>query len=269
MPPAGFAVRKSPKALRLIDTHAHFGCTVTRLPIKQQSATSYVAGMQELGIEAAFAAPAAGYDMTDGMSATVRQNDSIAAQCRERADKFPVGLAILEPRLGVERGTSEVRRAVRELGLRGACVVPRLSGGPLGETVVPTLRILEEFGGMLLVHTDLQAPQFVAKHADVFSNCVFVLSHAQRYPRRDVIRLADHENVYIDISQDPRDHRMRARVPGVIDAYRSDRILWGTDSPYYSPADAIQNLLQLATCDRVFQQVGRENALALQSRLCS
>ncbi len=252
-----------------VDTHAHFGRTVTRLPIREQTPEAYAESMPALNIASAFAVPVAGYDLTDGLAATVRLHDAVAHQCRDDPVRFPIGLAMVEPRLGIENATREVGRAMHELGLRGICVVPRLSGGPLGEGLLPALRILDEVRGMFLVHTDfdLRGPQFVAEQAAAFPRCAFVLSHAQRFPFAEVLPLQELDNVYADIAQNPSDQAMFDQAEALIAQYRSDRILWGSDSPYYSTSGAVDNFRRMRMPDVARERIASRNALDLIASL--
>lgn len=90
-------------------------------------------------------------EAAEAVAAGRQVNDAIAAMVAEAPDRF-VGLATL-PMQDPDAAALELRRAVRELGLRGAQIGPHIEGVGLDDpSFRPVLRTAAELGVPLVLH---------------------------------------------------------------------------------------------------------------------
>ncbi|HEY0249231.1 MAG TPA: amidohydrolase family protein [Gryllotalpicola sp.] len=115
-----------------------------------------LAQMDEFGIDVSVLSPAPPLflywiDAADAGAAAAAVNDAVAAMVAERPDRF-VGLATL-PMQDPAQAVAELRRAVGELGLRGAQIGPHIEGTPLDDPALrPVLEAAQELGVPLVLH---------------------------------------------------------------------------------------------------------------------
>lgn len=137
-----------------------------------------VAAMQAQGIRWAAIQPAHAYDKADGIAATRRVNDAIAAYRAQDPEHFPIALGTVEPSHG-ERSIEEIERAKRELDLDGISWHHRLQGGFIDSPWMrPYLRKMAELSLVPFVHVNaesrLEAPWQLQKLAYEFPELRFV-----------------------------------------------------------------------------------------------
>jgi hypothetical protein len=104
--------------------------------------------MDEGGVRQALVIPGHGYLRPDGIAATRRVNDEIAAYRDATPDRFPAACGIVEPRDG-PAAFAEIDRAAGELGLVALSFHTRFQGVSLDSQWV--LRYLERMGEVGLV----------------------------------------------------------------------------------------------------------------------
>ena len=93
------------------------------------------------------------YDRDPALTATLStiQNDGIAAVVRQHPDRF-LGIATL-PMQDPERAVAELRRAMGQLGLRGAQIGSHVEGRNLDDPALePLWAAADELGAFILVH---------------------------------------------------------------------------------------------------------------------
>jgi predicted TIM-barrel fold metal-dependent hydrolase len=108
--------------------------------------------MDEGGIRQAIAIPGHNYNRADGIAATRRENDAIAAYRDRLADRFPVAAGVVEP-LDEAAGLLEIDRMSNELGLKAISFHTEFQGVTIDSPWM--MRYLERMGelGMVpLVH---------------------------------------------------------------------------------------------------------------------
>jgi uncharacterized protein len=100
---------------------------------------------------------ATGYIQADGIQATMRSNDNVAAYRQRDPRRFPVAAGIVEPLHGA-RSLEELERIKHELGLEGVVWHNRFQGVALDhELMRPLLRKVSELGLVPLVHTNAES----------------------------------------------------------------------------------------------------------------
>jgi uncharacterized protein len=108
------------------------------------------------GVGQAVVIPGHGYLRPDGIAATRRINDAIAAYRDRRPDRFPVAIGIVEPQHGAVL-LDEIDRIDEELGLRGVSFHTRFQGVSLDSqwidravtrlverSMVPVVHVMDE-----------------------------------------------------------------------------------------------------------------------------
>ncbi|MCC6889332.1 MAG: amidohydrolase [Hyphomicrobiales bacterium] len=86
-----------------------------------------------------------------GIAIAAIQNDQIAALVKAHPDRF-MGIATL-PMQAPERAAAELKRAVRQLGLRGAMIGSNIAGRNLDDPALePVWATAAELGALLLIH---------------------------------------------------------------------------------------------------------------------
>jgi len=172
-------------ALEIADAHQHIGGLGSALGSWREPAlgadeerAQRVAAMRGHGIRWAVIQPAHAYDKADGIAATRRVNDGIAAYRARDPEHFPIALGTVEPSHG-ERSVEEIERAARELDLDGISWHHRLQGSFIDIPAMrPYLRKLAELSLVPFVHVNaesrLEAPWQLQKLAYEFPELSFV-----------------------------------------------------------------------------------------------
>jgi predicted TIM-barrel fold metal-dependent hydrolase len=147
----------------VFDCHQHMGSTADAhgvvLPgqvkggrIVDEEVTTRLRFMDGAGVRQAIAIPGHTYDRSDGIAATRRQNDAVAAYRDHRPDRFPVAAGIVEP-LDEARGLEEIDRMADELGLRAVSFHTEYQGVTIDAPwLLRYLARMGELGMVPLVH---------------------------------------------------------------------------------------------------------------------
>jgi predicted TIM-barrel fold metal-dependent hydrolase len=226
----------------IIDTHSHIGTTVTSGV--GQDVAAWLRGMDAAGIGQAIISTAAGGMQAGGLADTRAMNDVIAGAVKQYPDRFPIGLAGIEVRHG-EAGHGEVRRALTELGLKGMVFHATFEGFSVDSPAFHA--VLGAAGGrkaLILLHSTPDgraSPTAIAAVAAKFPNLTFILGHpvfteGQRQQAADAVRA--HANIHLDLAyqDDP------ATTEFFVAAVGADRVLYGSDAPYFDPAKVIASI---------------------------
>lgn len=226
----------------IIDVHSHIGQTVTNGV--GQGVEDWLAGMDKAGIAQALISVAAGGIQAEGLADTRRANEAIANAVREHPHRFPVGLAGIEVRHG-QAGLAEVKRAREELGLKGLVFHPTFEGFGVDSTMFHSL--LEALGterSLVMVHATTDGrgnPTAIAAVASRFPHLQFLLGHpvfTQQQREQCVVAVAANANILLDLAyqSDP------AITEFFVGEVGADRILFGSDAPYFDPGAVIASI---------------------------
>ncbi|WP_285584400.1 alpha/beta fold hydrolase [Actinoallomurus iriomotensis] len=246
----------------VIDVHVHVGTTVTRSPTVGQSPEEASIALDQAGVTAGILSPAGGAGLDRGVASVQLHNNTVAAAVAGSPERYPVGLATTDLRLGVAAAVAEAERALGELGLAGLCLFPRMSGHRLDGAIDPVLAVLDAYGGLCLMHP-ADDEDTVLRCAEDFPRITFILAHAPMSDAPDRLRrLVDAGNVYLDTSQNvpaPSAERLTA----LVDRVGSERLLFAGDSPYYSAAAQREALDAAALPEDVHERIAWRNALSI------
>jgi predicted TIM-barrel fold metal-dependent hydrolase len=252
---------------QIIDAHSHIGRTMTNGV--GQTTDEWLQAMNAAGIGQAIISVAAGGLQAEGLADTRRANDVIAGAVAGHPDRFPVGLASIEVRHG-EAGLAEVRRAMHELGLKGLVFHATFEGFSVDSPIFES--ILRELGdGPALVHVhstpDAKAsPRAIAAVARKFPQLEFLLGHpvfTEDQRRQCVEAMQDNTNIWLDVAYqaDP------AVTEFFVAELGPDRVLYGSDAPYFSPGDVIASIEAARIPEAAREQIFSGNARRLIARL--
>lgn len=136
--------------------------------------------------------------------------------------------------------------------------------------------ICERKGVPILFHTghsdispkwaeDLPAIRHFRDPVKDFPNLIFILGHSGIHQYKEAIELGNkHENVYLEVSGQPPQ-----RIKEMIDGMGEDRILFGSDWPFYAiELPLAKALLATEGNPRVREKILRGNAIRLLSEHC-
>ncbi|WP_314146630.1 amidohydrolase family protein [uncultured Leifsonia sp.] len=249
-----------------IDVHAHVGKTVANNI--GQSVEQMLRRMDEGGLTQALLSPAAADRQVDGLRDTQRMNDTVAEAVRDHSDRFPGGFGLVEPR-HEEHAVTETIRIVDELGLLGIAVHPMLEGYYLDTPlrVEPIFEVLDDRRSFCLMHCSPdpgsgESPAAVRAVVSKYRNVTTFLGHAfltekQLKEAAELVREFDH--VYFDVAYQS-DPKLTERL---VSEVGSDRVVFGTDQPFYDPAAVHHSVLQANISDSDRRNILHDNARRL------
>ena len=208
-----------------IDVHCHIGTTITYDPAVGQTTGRCLARMASAGVVAAVIGPTAvGSSQIRGILDTKDQNGIIVRACQQLPDRFPIGLALIELRHG-QVGADALEETLVEGGLQGIMWHP--AGMTFERQLYPFLEVASLKGGLCLLH---ESPERTAAYARRFPNLVFIV-HAGVEEEFETCKQLD--NVWFEVVQRPRGSKSDWDLPQLINELGSERILFGSDLPYY------------------------------------
>lgn len=225
-----------------IDVHAHLGWSV--LIAKGQSVDEYLGVMDRFGIEQAIVSHVAGGRQVAGLENTVAENDLLVAALRSHPERFPLGLASFEPR-HAEKAVEEVERAL-DAGLHGIVYHAWFQGARVGPALYPAVEVVAARRGLCLVHSMMDAfarPNLIGQLAGAFPDALFIMGHPsfQSGQQAEAIAVArQRENVLLDLAFQDRPEN----VEELVRELGPERILFGTDAPFYEPANVLASITQ-------------------------
>ena len=208
-----------------IDVHCHVGTTITYDPAVGQTTGRCLARMASAGVVAAVVGPTAvGSSQIRGILDTKDQNGIIVRACQQFPDRFPIGLALIELRHG-QVGADALEETLVEGGLQGIMWHP--AGMTFERQLYPFLEVASLRGGLCLLH---ESPERTAAYARRFPNLVFIV-HAGVEEEFEACKQLD--NVWFEVVQRPKGSKSDWDLPQLINELGSERILFGSDLPYY------------------------------------
>jgi len=254
-------------ARTIIDVHSHVGRTITS--DVGQTVDEWIALMAASGVDQSVLSVAAGGVQSEGIADTRRANDGVAAAVAARPDLFPVGLASVEVRHGAA-GVAEVGRAFDELGLKGLAFHATFEGFSVDSAAFAA--VLDATGGrrgLVLLHSTPDAkasPRAIAAVAKEYPALTFVMGHplfSDDQKAQAVEAVLTTPNVHVDIAYQAD----AATTEFFVREVGADRVLFGSDAPFFAPADVIRSVEEAAISDADREAVFSGNARALLASL--
>lgn len=194
-------------------------------------------------------------------------NKFIAASVAESAG-FMTGLGTLHPES--ENIAADIDELV-SLGLKGVKLHPDIQGFKLDDHRCLEIYRLCEGKLPILLHTgdkryDMSNPNRLAPLLEIYSGLTFIGAHFGGYSVwEDALKsLPKYSNIMVDCSSSffcmSDDDILRA-----IDAFGTDRVMFGTDYPMWQPLGEVERLLSLGLSDEDYEKIFSKNAQKLFS----
>ena len=203
------------------DCHNHIGKTLNRVPPTGQNTQMCLSRFAETDVYAALSMPTAvGSSIVRGLEDIRDQNAVIARACRDFPDRFPIGLALVEPRFGC-LAVEEAEKAMSELGLVGIVGHP-----PMKQEIWPMIEVAAARGGLCNLHWH---DPLMARTAKAFPNAQFIV-HASKWAAEN---LAKYDNLWFEVVQYPDGRGSEWDFKWFADKVGRKRLIFGADLPYY------------------------------------
>ncbi|MBK8022824.1 MAG: amidohydrolase family protein [Chloroflexi bacterium] len=194
--------------------------------------------------------------------------DKANMQVGEVAVRYPdrvIGVARINPTFGAQHTQALVDKYVQEWNCRGVKLVAGYDFYRPNsmKVMAPLLDKCAEYGLTVLFHSGdapRDLPMLQAKAAEVYPNVTFVLAHIgmHLFLWEAILACQQHTNIYVDMAQAyPFDIKTFIAEVGI------DRITYGSDVPYQSPAVEQLKLQVLGLSDEQLEQVFRLNAMKI------
>lgn len=169
--------------MEIIDLHHHLGALIGGSLLEgdgwmDADYASRAAMMAQNGVDRVAILAATGYIQADGIAATRRSNDNVAAYRRRDPRRFPIAAGIVEPLHGTA-SLGELERIKHELGLEAVVWHNRFQGVALDHPYMfPLLKKVAELGLVPFVHTNaesnLEAAWRLERLANAFPELTFI-----------------------------------------------------------------------------------------------
>lgn len=246
-----------------IDVHAHIGIS-SELQVAG-SAADVVAIMDRNNIDQSIISPIPGYEDPEGVTDSRRQNDNIAQAIDRYPDRLPRGLGVIEPRHG-KAALEEVDRVMADLGLSGLMFHNDFNGLSIDSPAMFAIfeRLAAHEGAIVQVHTAqhsvLEAPYQLGAIAAAFPGVTIINAH----PFMDTT----HTKASIDLGlRFPNmlfdtcvSHQHLWGLERAVEAIGDDRIMFGSDNPYYTLSADIDIVNYMNVPDEVKEKIFWKNA---------
>ncbi len=251
--------RKMP--LPIIDAHAHMGANYGTY-MSKASAEGMLEIMDRENIESVFCAPhSALFD--PGV-----QNKEIEEVMEKYPGRFK-GYFTFNPNYSQEF-EKNISRVMTVPGYIGFKFLPTYHHYPIdGANYRPALEFADRHGLPILIHTwgnndPHNGPRHIEKAAGTYKNAIFIMGHSAPGELDGAISVAKrYENVYLDLCDI---HRHSGIVDKMVKAIGADRVLFGTDIPWYDPGYGIGSVLFSHVSDEDKYKILYRNAKALAER---
>ena len=223
-----------------IDCHNHIGRTLNRIPPTGQNTQMSLSRFAESDIYAAISMPTAvGGSIVRGLEDIRDQNAVISRACRDFPDRFPFGLALVEPRFG-QYAVEEAERALDDPNLLGIVGHPPMKG-----EIYPMIEVAAARGGLCNLHWH---DSLMDKTAQAFPNAHFIV-HASTWAAEN---LAKYDNLWFEVVQYPDGRNSKWNFNWFADKVGKDRLIFGADLPYYDYR-FLQRTIETADIDDNFK----------------
>ena len=246
------------------DVHCHIGMTVSRVPAVGQSVGRCLARMASAGVIGAIPCPTGGSPQARGVLDTRAQHETIANACKLYSERFPIGLGIAEVR-HEQAGVDELERAMQKDGLVGFMCHPGLSGHSLGGELHGFLEVVAMHNGLCLLH-QAGSTRNIAAYAKRFPSVTFIIGHVSMNKAGHLDAIAQcgkYENIWFDVAQKPEGADPSWDLVHLIDNLGTDRIMFGSDLPYYDFRLVQAQIESTQIDDETKERIAYQNAVRL------
>ncbi len=196
-------------------------------------------------------------------------NEFIAAMVAEQGGRL-TGLGTLHPES--DDFVGDVRRIV-SLGLKGVKLHPDIQAFKIDDyRFLKIYELCEEEGLPILMHTgdsryDYSNPNRLLPVLKIFTGLTVIGAHFGGWSiwKQATEELAGMPNLYVDCSSTFQFLGSTEGITDLIHRYGTDRVLFGSDFPMWSPVDEVKTFLSLDLTDEERRLILSENAKKLFS----
>lgn len=251
---------------RIIDVNVHVGKkNSSPIPCTPED---ILRKMDDNGIDQSIISPVADYEDPRGIEDSMELNDLIADALKRWPDRFPRGLGVVEARHGPQ-ALPEVDRILGDLGLHGLMFHNDHSGISLDHpNMYEILDRASKYENIVILahtfqHSILEAPFQLMRIADAFPNLTFIAGNPMMTSTDSSAAMYVGQkcpNIWFDTS---RTHSHLWPIEKMIKAIGVERLLFGSDSPYYSMSIDKLMIEWSQTTDQEKSKIFYENAAKL------
>ncbi len=208
-----------------------------------------------------------GHYIVQSVATTPKQVSSInhyIAKTVEESDGLMTGLGTLHPE------SDDIKADFEELislGLKGVKIHPDIQGFKLDDYRCLSIYELCEGKVPILIHTgdyryDYSNPNRLKPLLDIFKGLTFIGAHFGGWSiwEQASKELVNYDNLYVDCSSTfyaiPKE-----KTKQLIDAYGTDRVLFGTDYPMWNPKTEIDYFYSLGLSKEDNKKILHDNAV--------
>lgn len=217
----------------VIDIHGHLG-SWPQFGWEDELA-GVIASMDRAGVDVLCV-----FHITQGEAR--RGNNVVAEACRRYPRRF-VGFAFVTPHYPEEM-VPELERCFDSLGFRGIKIYPPYARLPVTAPAwEPVFAFANERGAPLVCHTGAGMPEQFVPLAEKYPQVQWILAHSGGSPegRDQAVRAARQApNIFLEICSS---HRGLGSIEQLVRGAGADRVLFGSDTPLFSPALQLGRIL--------------------------
>ncbi len=236
----------------IVDFHAHLGSDKDG---KSQSLSGLKKLMQENGIDFAVVFP---FDEKEDSL----EKASRALLIYSGNDPRLIPFLRFDPNSMTERSLD----SLLSHGFRGVKLHPRSQNfDPLDKRYFGLYRLVEERNIPVLFHTRKEPmpysdPDRIIELAKYFPRMIIILGHFAAYSGSVIEKMKSYKNVYLEISGP---YSTPERIEAVAKELGYDRILFGSDAPYFNPRDESRKVYETRLTDEAKRAILGGNAARL------
>ena len=226
------------KSFPIIDAHAHMG-GVYGTYMSKCSADEMVEIMDRENIEMVFCSP---HSALHDPGIKNRELDETMAKHPTRF----MGYYAFNPNY-LETNLETIDDVLNKDGYIGLKFLPTYHRYPLdGENYREALEFADKHKLMILIHTwgnndPHNGPRHIKMIADKYKNATFIMGHSAPGELDEAIEVArTHDNVMLDLCDI---HRHSGIVDKMVEGVGADKVLFGTDIPWYDPSYCLGSVL--------------------------
>ena len=244
--------------LPIIDAHAHMGANYGTY-MSKATAEGMLEIMDRENVEMVFCAPHSALFDPDA------QNSEIENVMEKYPDRFK-GYYTFNPNYK-EDFEKDINKVLTIPGYIGFKFLPTYHHYPIdGENYRPALEFADKHSLTILIHTwgnndPHNGPRHIKKAASEYKNAKIIMGHSAPGELDGAIEVAkQYENVYLDLCDI---HRHSGIVDKMVSSIGADRVLFGTDVPWYDPGYGIGSVLFSRISDEDKYKILYKNAKSL------
>lgn len=235
----------------IIDFHAHLGSDKDG---KSQSLSGLEKMMKENSIDFAVVFP---FDEKDSLEKASR-----ALLVYSESNEHLIPFLRFDPNTTTEESLGKLL----SYKFRGVKLHPRSQDfDPTDRKYFGLYKLIEERKLPLLFHTRKEStshsdPDRIIELAQYFPGLVIILGHFGAYSRNVIEKMKAYKNVYLEISGP---YSSADRIEAVAKEIGYERILFGSDAPYFNPRDEARKVYETKLPDEAKKAILGENAARL------